>query len=139
MTSPAEGIKAILAAESVVDGGSGWTGLVGGLSENAKCVALIDLPGRGGEVKVAIDYPSVQALVRGEAGAGGYSDAYAKAQEVYDTLQGIDTPNVTWTGLVSAVAISLPAWLGRDDSNRPRFSVTFRLITLPDNEGNRTY
>lgn len=139
MTSPAEGIRDILVAEGVLAGVTGWADRVGGLATSAKNVSLIDSGGRGGEVKVAIDYPSVQMLLVGAKVAGGYSDAYAKAKEIFDTLQGIDTPNATWSGLVSCVAVGQPQWLGRDDQDRPMFSLNFKLITTPENVGNRTY
>jgi hypothetical protein len=138
MTSPAAGFHAIMTAANIIGGASGWKGIIGETSPGTNCVGLIDLPGRGGEVKVAIDYPSVQILVVGSKGSGSYSSAFNKAKEIWDHFQGIPTPNAAWDKLVSAVAISQPGWLGRDESNRPRFSATFRLITTPENEVNRT-
>lgn len=137
--TPAQGIEAILIAEGVLGGVTGWTSTVGGLVDTGKNVTLIDSGGRGGEVKVAIDYPSVQAIVQGSKTAGGYVEAYAKAMEVYTALQGIPTPHADWPKLTSCVALNMPVWMGRDDRDRPRFSLNFRLITTPENEGNRTY
>ena len=136
MTSAAEGLKAILEGEGVFAGN--WYPRIGGLGTADWCVSLIDSGGRGGEVKVAIDYPSVQVLVRGSSSTGAYSATVAKAQEIYDTLMGIDTPRADWANLTSCVAISNPVWLGKDDKDRPQFSLNFRLIVTPENVGNRT-
>lgn len=139
MTSPAEGLRAIMVAEGVIEGATGWKGTVGGLTSADAQITFIDHGGRGGEVKVAIDYPSVQLIIRGSKAQGGYTAAFAKAKAAFDTLMGIDTPNATWAGLVSCVATSQPQWLGRDDQDRPMFSLNFKLITSPESDGNRTY
>lgn len=141
MTSPAEGLKAIATTAGLIGGITGWTGNVGGLSTSttAKEVSFLDSGGRAGEVKVAIDYPTVQVLVRGSKAAGGYSEAYQKAQAVYDALVGITTPNGIWARLVSCVPRGFINWLGRDDQDRPQFSLNFQLITTPESQGNRTY
>lgn len=140
MTSPAEGFKAILANLGVIDGATGWSGYIGDLPDTPhQAVTIYDTGGRGGEVKVAIDYPTVQVVVRGSPASGGYAAGYAKAQAIYDAMVGIDTPHASWDKLVSCVQMGFINWLGRDDTDRPRFSVNFRLITLPDNEGNRNY
>lgn len=139
MTSPAEGLGLILEDLGVLGGTTGWTKSIGLLQDIARSVALLDSGGRGGEVKVAIDYPSVQVLVLGDAAPGGYSAAYSKAKEVFDSLVGIDTPNGIWSNLVSCVALGFINSLGLDEKQRPRMSVNFRLITTPENYGNRTY
>jgi hypothetical protein len=139
MTSPAEGIGNILLAAGVHGGATGWSERLGDAGDVPKVIAIMDSGGRGGEVKVAIDYPSVQIIVKGSSASGGYVATYNKAREVYDVLQGIDTPNATWDELVSCVAMNQPAWLGRDDKDRPQFSLNFRLITEPNNIGHRPY
>jgi hypothetical protein len=137
VTTPAEGLKAICAATPTLF--TGWTATVGGTIEANNAVSFLDTGGRGGEVKVAIDYPSVQVIVVGSSTGGGYTAAFNLAKAIYNRLQGIDTPNATWANLVSCVAVSEPIWLGRDDASRPRFSVNFRLIVTPENQGNRNY
>lgn len=135
--SPAEGLKDILVAEGVV--ASGWTWTVGGLRDTAKSISFIDSGGRGGEVKVAIDYVNVQILVLGEKAVGGYTAAYAKADEIFAKLQGITTPHASFSRLVSCVAMGHINWLGKDSQDRPQFSLNFRLIATPENAGNRNY
>src|SRR5690349_13147824 len=126
--SPAEGLEAILAAAGIIGGATGWEGRLGGLGTDGKQIAFIDSGGRPGEVKVAIDYPTVQLLVRGSKAAGGYSEAHAKAKAAYEALIGIPTPNGTWSELVSCTARGYINWLGRDDQDRPQFSLNFQLI-----------
>ena len=140
MTTPAEGLKAICAAVTGLFGGStGWVATVGGFSTTGKEISFLDSGGRSSEVKVAIDYPNVQVMIRGTKAAGGYSEAYQKAKEVHAALVGIETPNASWTYLTSCVARGDIIWLGRDDEARPRFSLNLQLITQPENIGHRTY
>lgn len=139
MTSPAEGLADILEADGVIGGASGWLRKIGGLGQAEKEVALLDSGGREGEVKVAIDYPSVQVLVKGSKTDGGYVACYDKSREIYNALTGRDTPDADYPELVSCIAVNPPAWLGRDDKDRPMFSINFRLITEPSTVGNRTY
>lgn len=136
--SPAEGLKAILEDAGVVDGVSGWVSRIGGTSDVAQQLGFIDTGGRGGEVKVAIDYPTVQIIVQGSKAVGGYSAGFEKAREVYDTLQAID-PQAIWDELDSCVAMNQPIWIGRSDNDLPKWSLNFRLITSPNNIGNRDY
>lgn len=137
--SPAEGISAILEAAGLCGGVTGWASYVGQLGALDQAVCCFDHAGRGGEVKVAIDYPAVQIIVRGTKAQGGYSDAYAKAQEVFAALQGIDQNPTAYTNLVSCVARGQPTGMGRDENDRPMISLNFNLITNPDDDGYRTY
>ena len=137
--TPAEGIIEILLAGGVLGGTTGWVDRVGDAGNAGNIAAFYDSGGRGGEVKVAIDYPTVQVITIGASAGGGYSAAFNKAKEIYNFLQGIETPNAAWPNLVSCVMMNEPLWLGKDESDRPRFSVNMRLIVTPENEGNRTY
>ena len=121
MSSPGIGLSNILEAEGVIRGSSGWTASFGGSTDGINEVGIIDSGGAGGEVKVAIDYPSVQMIVQGSSGNGGYIATVNKAREIYNTLMGIDTPNADYDELVSCVALNFPAWLGRGDQGQPRF------------------
>lgn len=137
--SPAEGLKAIAVDLALLEGITGWRGFVGGTQDLDKNVGFLDTGGVGGEVKVAIDYPTVQAIVLGKKGDGGYHEAYTKARQLYDALLGIDTPVASWPNLVSCIALNQPVWLGRSDVGRPIFSLNFRLIVTPEDIGNRPY
>lgn len=128
---------AILLAEGLYGGATGWSGKVGGLSGEDPCIAAIDSGGRAGEVKIQIEYPTVQILVRGAAGQGGYDAGFAKAEKVHAALQGIDQNPAEFPRLTSCVAIGWINWLGRDDNDRPQWSLNFQLITVPETQGNR--
>jgi hypothetical protein len=137
VASPAEGIKDVLVSGALIGGASGWGARVGELSDKAPVVAVFDSGGRPGEVRIKIEYPSVQVIVRGEAGQGGYSAAYDKAEKIHAYLQGIDQNPAAFARLTSCVAIGFINWLGRDESDRPQFSLNFQLITEPITAGNR--
>lgn len=137
--SPSDGLASILVEAGIIDGTSGWSSQVGGLTNRSREVVFIDSGGKGGEVKVAIDYPSVQIIVQGSSTAGGYTEAHDKAIAIRDCLQAVPTPNEAYEELVSCVSVNYPAWLGKSDSDQPRFSLNFNLITAPINQGHRTY
>ena len=138
MASPAEGLKAVVEAASLIGGVSGWAGKIGGLSGDLPCAAFIDSGGRAGEVLIPIEYPTVQILVRGSAGQGGYTASYDKAEGIHAFLQGIPQNPPQFLRLTSCVAIGFVNWLGRDESDRPQWSLNFQLITEPVTAGNRT-
>lgn len=138
--SPADGILAILVDAGIVS--TGWVGRVGALHTQAnqdQSIAVLDNGGRGAEVKVAIDYPTVQVLIRGSKAAGGYSAGYAKAEAVLAALQGIDQNPSAYPNLVSCVVRGGITGIGRDENDRPLFSLNFNLITNPSDAGFRTY
>ncbi len=137
--SPEEGLEAICEAKGIVSGASGWKPEIGALRDTPKSMAFILSGGRGGEAKVAIDYPTVQILVLGAHASGGYAQARDKAQDIYNALHGVDTPDAAYPNLSSCLAMGNPVWLGADDKDRPRFALNFRLIVVPDNEGDRNY
>lgn len=93
--------------------------------------------------KWAVDYPAVQAIVRGKENAS--DAAFAKIKAVKDAflgrasgllpvVSGIATPEyVTSITLMGNIMT-----LGRDENNRALYSVNFRLIVEPATTGNRT-
>lgn len=137
MASPAVGIHAILKAGNFFGGDTGWDGKIGELGDNAPCLAVYDSGGRAGEVLIPIEYPTIQVMVRGAAGTGGYAAAYDKAEKIHAYLQGIPQNPTEMARLTSCVAIGFITWLGRDESDRPQFSLNFQLITEPVTAGNR--
>lgn len=139
--SPADGIRAILEDLGICGGTSGWGSRTGALhSSMDQCVAVLDSGGRGSEVKIAIDYPTVQVLVRASKNAGGYTAGYDKTRECFVALQAIDQNPAQFVTLTSCVVRGGIIPLGRDDSDRPVFSLNFNLIvTIPGTEGYRDY
>lgn len=137
MASPAEGIHAILQAASFFGGATGWVGKIGELGHDAPCIAVFDSGGGAGEVLIPIEYPSIQILLRGAAGQGGYAATYDRAEKIHAYLQGIPQNPLEMSRLTSCVAIGFINWLGRDSNDRPQFSLNFQLITEPVTIGNR--
>ena len=79
--------------------------------------------------KWLIDFPSAQVMIRGAP--GGYQAAKLKARDVLNNLHSIPSQDLNgdrWDGII---AQSGPGYLGKDDNNRPKFSINFRLIIEP--------
>lgn len=138
MTSPVSGINAILtAATGVVS--AGWVTQLGVLlSEPDQAIAIRQVGGFSSEIVVPVDYPSIQILVRGSSGAGGYESSYAKMVAVKNALIGIPSRPTAWTDLTSCVPRGEIQELLRDDQGRPLWSYNVNLIvTLPAPAGYR--
>lgn len=137
--SPAVGIHAILEAAALIGGSSGWTGKIGHFPETDNVIAVMDGPGRTPEVVVATDYPTIQILLRGDKSPTSYATSYAQAEAIFLALQALPTlpPPTEYPELTSILARTSIAPMGRDDSNRPLFSMNFNLITTPVNAGYR--
>jgi hypothetical protein len=137
----AEGILNILVTANVgviAPTDDDWPMFEGKLpDEPDQCIMVKSAGGRTPEVKIAINYPSTQVMVRGTRGGAGYPDSEVKAQEVFVALQAIDTPNDDYPDLDSCTAISEPAFIGHDAQERPVWSCNFNLITSKDSEGYR--
>lgn len=90
-------------------------------------VAIHDTPGQTPEVKWAVDYPCIQATVRGPV--DGYSEAWNKGLNIKDALLGIDPfqadSETHWDGCTVLADL---AFISYDVSNRPLFTINFRLI-----------
>lgn len=131
--SPAHGLLSILKAVSGLT--AGWTFAVGRLVPDPDMqVVLRHTGGRPGEVMVAIDYPSVQIICRGEP--KGYDAAYQKLRAVREALVAIPT-STDYPELTSCVTIGDIVDLGYDDKNRPQFAQNFQLIVSYATSGYR--
>lgn len=136
--SPATGITDILKGVSGLL--TGWTPITGQvIPEPDQLVVVNHSGGMGGEVTIAIDYPSIQVLVRGGRGASGYEDAWQMARAIREALIAIPTvtPPTAYPELTSCVALGEIMQLGYDDAKRPMFSVNFRLIVSYATSGYR--
>lgn len=91
-----------------------------------KAIAIHDVGGINPNPAIQIDQVSVQAVVRGAA--NGYLAAYQKAQDIKDSLLGIDSVTVGTDRVVSITMLGDIAFLGRDANERPELSVNFRMI-----------
>lgn len=88
-------------------------------------VALYPTGGPGSDSKLGYDEPTFQVRVRGRQHP---VPAFDRAQAIYDALHGLtnaELPGGTW--LVSLLGIqSDPVYIGRDDNNRPEYTLNFR-------------
>lgn len=116
----------------------GWAVFVGDLPATPdKAIMFRDSGGSRGEVNVAIDYPSVQVLVRGPSGGDSYGQAYDKARDVQRILVGIPDGGTTFPELDSITAIGHVTPVGKSERDRHVMSANFRLIVSYESDGHR--
>ncbi len=132
MAAVEEGIKDLLVAASVGVFGapSGWGIFIGPEpAEPDTTITIREFGGAGPMAKWLVDFPSIQTMIRGAP--GGYQAAKTKAQEVLDELHSIPSLDLNGDRWNSIIATSGPAYNGLDKSDRPKFSVNFKLIIEP--------
>lgn len=100
-----------------------------------QCIMVRDTGGKPPEVKVAINYPACQVLVRGDPTA--YMAVKDKAHEVFVALHAIDASVTSFPQLTSCLSASEPNFLGYDANKRPVWSANFNCIVSLPNEGYR--
>ncbi len=132
MVAVEEGIKDLLVTASVGTFGSqvGWGIFIG--PEPTKpdtSITIREYGGSGPMAKWRVDFPSVQTMIRGAP--GGYQAAKTKAQEVLDELHSIPSLDLNGDRWNSIIATSGPAYVGLDESDRPKFTINFKLILEP--------
>jgi len=105
-----------------------WSILISKLPDRPNnCIALFDGGGLAPDPKWLLDFPDVNILIR----AARYEAAYFKAKQVQDALLGVDSQDLLGDRLVSVTQIGNTSFVGRDDKDRPTFSITLRLIIEP--------
>lgn len=132
MSSPASLVSAKLVTAGV--GTAGTNLFVGKMPEGATlpAVALFDSGGSDPMANLAVDFPSVQAVIRSAPDA--YIAGYAKAQAVKNALLGI-APDSVIRGITMKSDIF---HVGPDEMKRHEFTINFRLVIEPTSVGNRT-
>lgn len=131
MISPAD------EAASLITPDANWLIVVGKqIATPDRLVAFFDTGGLTPNPKWAVDYVTIQALVRGAPNS--YKEAWVKAREIRDQLLGLESHMATsedrW---VSVTCMGDVGHIGYDDRERPLFSVNFRIIIEPAILGNR--
>lgn len=91
--------------------------------------------GRSPYPHLAINFPSVQIMVRGRK--SGYVVARHQMGEVCDILLGIGPTLLNSDTYQSCNQMGDVISLGQDDNSRPVFSANFWFIVLPSSLGNR--
>jgi hypothetical protein len=132
MVAVEDGIRDLLVAAGVgvFSAQTGWGIFIGPEpSKPDTTIAVREFAGPGPMPKWLIDFPRVQTMIRGAP--GGYQAAKTKAQEVLDELHSIPSLDLNGDRWNSIIATSGPAYIGLDQTNRPRFTINFRLIIEP--------
>ena len=89
------------------------------------CVTIFDTGGFDPVANYVYDFPTVQIRIRG--GKMEYQTAFAKAQDVKDTLHGLSGETWNSTKYVGIWAQGDIIFVGYDESNRPVLTVNFRV------------
>lgn len=132
--NPASGLKAIVdnLGTIIVDP---WVSKVGGFIDAPDQQVVFKNRGGTMEMAVAVDYPSVQVLVRSPS----YEAGYTMARACLDVLLGIPSGADQYPELTSVVGRGGIQELGRDDKNRELFSFNLQLIVSYDSSGYRDW
>lgn len=129
MNSPAQDIADILTDEGVGVIGTSLFCFKQPTTPDS-CITVIDSGGFPPEANYRYDYPTVQILVRGAR--NGYRAAYTVAENIKTTLNGKAGNAVDSTySIIGIWAMGDILPLGNDESDRPLFSLNFRLQRQP--------
>ena len=104
-------------------------------AEVDQCIVVRGTGGPRPEVRVAIDYPSIQVLVRSKV--TGYQAAADKVDEIKLALHAIPSAPTEYVVLTSCLLAGEPTFVGRDEKDRPMWSANFNCIVSHDPEGYR--
>lgn len=91
--------------------------------------------GRSPYPHLAINFPSVQIMVRGKK--SGYVVARTMMAEICDVMLGIGPITLNGDTYQSCNQMGDVISLGQDENSRPIFSANFWFIVLPSSLGNR--
>lgn len=92
-------------------------------------LGLFDTGGTNPNPAIRLDFKTFQVQVRG--GPNDNAIAYQKAQDVKDRLLGIDSQDVLGDRMISLTMIGDITFAGRDENDRPIYSLNFRMIIEP--------
>lgn len=136
MEDPCEGVKQILTAGITGTALTFNLNIGGWPSAPDKAILINQSGGRPPYPRLAINFPSVQVMVRGKA--SGYVEARDEMRKVCNILLGLG--NITVTGgdiFRSCNQIGDVFNMGQDDNSRPMFSSNWWFIVIPSDLGNR--
>ena len=91
--------------------------------------------GRPPYPRLALNFPSVQVMVRGKA--SGYTDARAQIDKACNALLGFGNVVLNSDTYRSCNMMGDVIYLGQDDNGRPMMSANFWFIVEPSDLGNR--
>ena len=126
------GAKSLIAVHAAI---SGWQIEIGAMPDQPDNIIYIsDTGGLPANPKWLLDFPSLQVVVRGTVGT--YLDTFREAKAVKDLLLGVDSQDISGDRWVSITLVSDLGSIGRDEDDRPMFSVNFALIIEPQSVAN---
>ena len=126
------GAKTLLTAHVAT---SGWQIEISVMPDSPnKVIMLNDSGGLAPNPKWLLDFPSLQAVVRGDA--NDYLDAFREAKAVKDILLGAPSQDLLSDRWVSVTMSGDLGFIGRDENERPLFSMNFALIIEPQSVAN---
>lgn len=134
MSSPATQLEALIPT-SIINGSTSWVGKVGKLvSEPDQVAVFYDTGGQNPDPKWLLDYKTVQCIVR--ARPNDYATGYAKAAEIRDVLLGINPITLGSGDRIDGITMMADlTFINYDDSQRPTFSMNFRIFWEPASNG----
>ena len=87
-------------------------------------ITIKDTTNKPPELNYEIDRPGIQVLVREVK--GGYLAGITKSQSVYSALHGYQG-TLSGTRYILVAAAHSPMYVGKDENNRPFFSINFEV------------
>lgn len=132
MPAPSEGMKTLLIADGV---GSGSPTVDWGIHVSKmpaspdRVIAIFDTGGFNPHPAFLLDFPTIQIRVR--AKPGDYVTLHNKAQAIKDSLLGLPSQDLLGERWDAINLLSDIAFLGRDENDRPEFSLNFRATIEP--------
>ena len=122
MNSPSVDIKTILDGESL--GVDVYTFKEPPGTPN-ECITVYDTGGFPADEDYTLERPTVQVKVRGEMNQA--RETFTIAQDVKEVLHKKANETVGSTRYIGIWCMGGIIWLGLDDSNRPMYSINFRM------------
>lgn len=123
-----QSIKDLLEADSK---GAEWTIEIGVMPDTPNAIVVIADTGQGADPnpKWLLDFPTVQVMIRGAVSS--YTVTWAVYKAVKDILLGATSQTINDDRFVAINITGDLGFIGRDENNRPLFSVNFQLIVEP--------
>jgi len=136
MTAPSVGLAQILNAEGIATSGTDM--FVGEIPDTVTglCLLILDSGGPSPNPRWTRDFRDVQIVVR--SNVNDYATGWTKAEAVKNKLLGLAPQTIGTDVYASFLMRGDIVYIGRDDNNRPRFSINFRLIIDGPDVGNRS-
>lgn len=136
MSSPADDMITLLVNASVIGDGTGWAIGVGDMQATPDdFVAAYDTGGANPNPRWGWEQPSIQIAVR--AGAHRYDSCYAKALDIKNELLGAAVTAIDGSSYTMFLMLGDINYIGKDENDRPRMTLNFRLGRRPATLGNR--